>query len=97
MSALNKIKGLLLNELKGTQPEVRKAILRVFNSIDSDLDIGGYEASSEVDESLENLFTVLSEVNYDNDEPPVLPSNPVSKKEPALKEIDRSDRDEEES
>lgn len=63
MSALNNIKGLILSEMKSTNPELKKAITRVINSIDSDLDTEGYKQSSDVDEALDNLDQVLCELD----------------------------------
>jgi hypothetical protein len=70
MSALVNIKGLILSDYKGPL-KVRKALLNLINELDNDLNVGGYETSSDVDRALEELDKALIEV----DEPEVLPPN----------------------
>lgn len=67
MSALNRIKGLILREMKGTDVNLKKAITRIINSIDTDLDVEGYVQSSTVDEAFNNLDEVLISQANDNE------------------------------
>lgn len=65
--------------------------------IDGDLDIQGYDHASDIDDALYDLYNVLAKVNYDGDEPlEEEGSQPQQKERPKLREIDRSDRDEQE-
>ena len=91
MSALKQIKGLILNEMKATNPELRKAITNVINSIDSDLDVAGYQQSSDVDTALEELDNVLILAEEDNkpDEPEdiIFHSNKHETPEPGYRDL----------
>lgn len=62
MSDLNRIKGLILSMMK-TTPEMKKAITKVINAIDSDLDVQGYAPGSDVDLALYELDQAL--IEYD--------------------------------
>lgn len=61
MSVLLNLKNLIVLHLDDKMPsEVKAAVMRVYNSIDGDLDMGGYETSFETDEALINLDKVLT-------------------------------------
>ena len=53
----------MLSQMIATHPDLKKAITKVLNSIDSDLDIMGYEQSSDVDDALKELDDVLSTID----------------------------------
>lgn len=60
MSALLQVKNLLVAHLDPkTDPDLKRAMLNVLNSIDSDLDEYGYETSDSTDEAIEYLDAVL--------------------------------------
>jgi hypothetical protein len=61
------IKGLILSDYKGPI-KVKKALLDLINEIDNDLNVGGYEQSSDVDKAVDNLDQSLIEVDMENEE-----------------------------
>lgn len=69
MSDLNRIKGLILSMMK-TTPEMKKAITKVINAIDSDLDVQGYVPGSDVDLALYELEQALIEYDESINNPP---------------------------
>lgn len=90
MSALNRIKGILLFQMKGSPIELKKAILKVVNSIDSDLDVEGYTPSSDVTDAFEELDKVLVEMDE-------LANNPAEDDDPILITRTRLPKPEEDS
>ncbi len=68
MSVLNNIKGVMLFLMKGGDPSVKKAFLKVYNAVDSDLSVESYVPSSDVDDALETLNEAL----ITNDTPEVV-------------------------
>lgn len=69
MSELNRVKGLVLSMLK-TTPEMKKAITKVINAIDSDLDVQGYVRGLDVDLAFEELDQALIVYDENINNPP---------------------------
>jgi hypothetical protein len=66
MSILAKIRGELLSDLNVPDRRRRKAIINLFDAIDSDLDIG-YTPSSSTDEALDEYNNSLIELDAEDD------------------------------
>lgn len=71
MSALLHIKNLIIVNLK-CDSELKDAIMYVFNNIDSDLDINGYETSTATDEAIDYLDKVLCQEAQEEEEEEVI-------------------------
>jgi hypothetical protein len=62
MSVIMDIKGLILSNFKG-EPKIKSALLNVLNELDNDLNVGGYEPSSDVDKSIDELDKALIDLD----------------------------------
>lgn len=80
MTALAGIKGLVISNLN-VDSRVKKALLDLINAIDSDLEVHGYQQSSDVDIAEVNLDKALVEVVEEKEEIEEALSAPVVKYE----------------
>lgn len=69
MSVLAKIRGELLSNLAITEKRQRKAIIALYDAIDSDLDMG-YTPSSSTEEALEEYNSSIISLDGEDDSPP---------------------------
>lgn len=90
MSALNRVKGIILHEMKGSNQELKRAVTKIINAIDSDLDVEGYVQSSDVDEAFSNLDEVLIKL----DEPVKQPDDESDLVFTSRKKITREENEE---
>jgi hypothetical protein len=58
MSVITEVKNVILANLK-CEVELKKSIGNFLNTLNTDLDVGGYEPSSEMDEAVEDLNATL--------------------------------------
>lgn len=63
MSVLNRVKSIIFNELKTTDPKVKKGLLKIWNRIDSELDEEGYTPSAPILEAIIELDDILVELH----------------------------------
>lgn len=68
MSIIQQVKGLVISNLEAPK-ELKEVLLKFLNELDSDLDVGGYVPSSDVDRAILELDAVLVTLDDDQVEP----------------------------
>jgi hypothetical protein len=88
MSVLAKIRGELLSNITIAEKRQRKALIVLFDAIDSDLDMG-YTMSSTTEEALDEYNAALMALDVEDDDPPTN----VPETDTSLTQVDVKERE----
>lgn len=80
MSVLAKIRGELLSNLDSPDPRVKRALINLYDAVDSDLDVG-YTPSSTVEDALDEYNNALAGMDVEEEETTVPPLDEVEVRE----------------
>lgn len=73
MSVLAKIRGELLSNLDSPDPRVKRALINLYDAVDSDLDVG-YTPSSTVEDALDEYNNALAGMDVEEVEETIAPT-----------------------